>query len=106
MEETIGNIEINPTNKTQGNITDTNKGEVTQGNIEINQILTQDPSTKCSTKENIEISGTTNKKITPAPSAMPSLANWVLKKGEKHIPPSIDCLFDAVINNVETRVCF
>ena len=40
------------------------------------------------TKENIEKVGTTNK--TPTHTTVPTLVNWVIKKGNKHIPTSID----------------
>ena len=54
MEETISNREITSSNKTQGDIIDINKGEVTQGNMKINQTHTEDPNNKNNTKENLE----------------------------------------------------
>ena len=41
-----------------------------QGNFEINTTFTHEPGTKGSIQENLDITGTTNNKITPALSAL------------------------------------
>ena len=70
-------------NDSQGNLIDINTRDGIQGKLEINQTITLETSTKESTQENLEIMVTTYIKLAPATSGKPSIANWVIKKGNK-----------------------